>query len=234
MTSGDSRPVALVTGATRGIGAAVAAELGRTHRVLVGGRSTATVADAVRAFPDAAPFVADLSNDEATAAAAAGVGRLDVLVHCAGITAPIAPLAETSRAEWARVLEVNVVAVAELTRLLLPRLRASHGTLVLLNSVAGLTAEPGAAPYSASKHALRALADALRREEVGRIRVVSLYPGAVDTDMQRDVHRELGLAYNPEAQLTPNSIAEVIRTVVELPGSAVVESLTITPQDRSS
>ena len=80
-----NRPVALVTGAARGIGRAIAIELSSTHRILVGGRDAARAGELVAELDDAAPFVCDLADEDAVAAACAGIGRLDVLVHSAGI-----------------------------------------------------------------------------------------------------------------------------------------------------
>jgi len=116
----QNRPVALVTGATRGIGRAIAADLGRTHHVLVGGRSTDAVDALVQELPSAAPFVGDLGAGEVPALP----DRLDVLVHSAGVEQGTT-VADTPRAVWEQVFATNVFAVAELTRLALPALRAA-------------------------------------------------------------------------------------------------------------
>ena len=127
--SDATRPVALITGGTRGIGRAIVDVLAPTHHVLVGGRSEPSVADVVAALPSAAPFVCELTDPQAVAAACAPLDRLDVLVHSAGVVSQ-ARLDEADRDEWLRVLDINVVAVAELTRLLPPgsarRDRAGH------------------------------------------------------------------------------------------------------------
>ncbi|MFZ0529350.1 MAG: SDR family oxidoreductase, partial [Propionicimonas sp.] len=170
-----TRPLALVTGGSRGIGRAVAEILSPTHHILVGGRDAARVAEAVAALPSAEPFVADLTDETALAAATSGIGQLDVLVHSAGRVA-FGPVADSSTAEWRDLLDLNVVAPATLTRLLLPALRSAGGLVVFLNSGAGLSASPGFSAYAASKFALTALADALRGEERGRVRVTSVHP----------------------------------------------------------
>lgn len=233
---GEGRPIALVTGATRGIGREVALDLARTHRVIVGGRDARAVAALVEELGDARGFVADLADGAATEAAvetlrADGDGdRLDVLVHSAGAIGPIAPIAEGAREAYREVFELNVVAVADLTRLLLPALRAARGLVIAINSGSGLRAGPESSVYSASKFALLAVTDALRAEERDRgVRVTSIHPGRVATDMQRDLREREGGAYEPERYLDAASVARTVRLAVDLPPSATVESLSIRP-----
>ena len=136
------RPVALITGGTRGIGRAIAAELASDHHLLIGGRDIDAVRAACGQWPSAAPFVADLSDESATAQAAASVERLDVLVMSAGV-AGAGRIDALSRADWREILELNLVAVADLTRLLLPLLRRSAGQVIVINSGSGYTSRPG-------------------------------------------------------------------------------------------
>ncbi|WP_375387656.1 SDR family oxidoreductase [uncultured Amnibacterium sp.] len=219
------RFVALVTGASRGIGRAVAQDLGRTHHVLVGGRTAASVAAVVAALPSAEPFVADLAVDPVPPLPR----RLDVLVHSAGLDSS-GRVADTDRAEWDRVLGVNVVAVADLTRAALPALRAAQGLVVTINSGAGLVAAPGGAVYAASKFALRAFADALREEErTAGVRVSSVHPGRTDSDMQRAKVQGEGGVYDTRYYLDPADVAAVVRAVVDLPPGGTVETVSVRP-----
>ena len=223
-----SRPVALVTGASRGIGRAIALALSPTHHVLVGGRDTDAIAAVVRELESAEPFVADLTNEAAVTAAIAGIDQLDVLVHSAGAVA-YGPLIDTTTAEWRELMELNVIAPATLTRLLLPALRAAHGLVIFLNSGAGLTANRGFAVYAASKFALMALADALRADERGRVRVTSIHPGRVATDMQARLTSLEGMPYIPDAHLDPDDVARGVRLAVDLPPDASLDALRINP-----
>jgi NAD(P)-dependent dehydrogenase (short-subunit alcohol dehydrogenase family) len=219
-------PVALVTGGTRGIGRAIVDVLASTHHVLVGGRDASAVRAIVAEFPSASPFIADLGDEEGTRVAASSVDRLDVLVHCAGIMPPAdAPVREA----WRRVLEVNLVGVVHLTELLLPALRASSGLLIFVNSGSGLRAMGDTSGYSASKFALTSFADGLRESERGRVRVSSLHPGRVDTDMQRDLQARAGKSYRSADHLTRASVAAVVRAIVDAPPEAVLESVSIRP-----
>jgi NADP-dependent 3-hydroxy acid dehydrogenase YdfG len=225
-----SRPVALVTGASRGIGAAVARVLAPTHDLLLGGRDEEALAELAGTLPGARPWPVELTDPDALAAATAGLTRLDVLVHSAGI-AELGPLAEADADVWRRTLDVNVVAVAELTRLALPLLRAARGHVVLINSGAGLRANPGWGVYAASKFALRAFADALRAEE-DDLRVTSVHPGRVDTDMQRGVREQESGDYQPNLYLTPDSVARAVATAVHADDDAHVTEIVVRPRPR--
>lgn len=224
-----SRPTALVTGASRGIGSAIATALGSTHRVLVGGRDPDAVATVVAALPDAAPFLADLTDEAAVVAACDGVDRLDVLVHSAGILSYYGPLADSTTAQWRDVFEVNVIAPATLTRLLLPALREVHGLVVFINSGAGLNAGRGMSVYAASKFALTGLADSLRADEAGRVNVTTVHPGRTATDMQVELRAAEGRDYHPSDYLAAEDVARTVRLSVDLPRSASLTSLRIIP-----
>ncbi len=224
-----NRPVALVTGATRGIGRAIAFELSSTHRILVGGRDATRVGELVAELDDAAPFACDLTDEDAVAAACAGIGRLDVLVHSAGIGRSN-DIGTASRALWREVFETNVFAVADLTRLLLPALEATRGIVVAINSGAGFFSSPGGGVYAGSKFALRALTDALREEMRGKVRVCSIHPGRTDTDMQRELQAAMGNEhYDGARYVAPESVAAAVRLAVDTPDNATIEQLSIRP-----
>jgi len=229
MDEGAEVRTALITGASRGIGAAIARDLGRDHHVLVG----ATTADGAQAIvdelPDAAPFVVDLTDAAALAEAVAGIDSLDVLVHSAGI-APYLPVAESTPQQWREAFALNVFAVAELTRLLLPALRTARGTLVAINSGSGHHSGANNAIYSGTKFALRAFTDALRAEEQGRLRVTSVHPGRVDTDMQVTLQSDMGNHnYDGSRYVRPESIAAAVRLAVDATDDAVVQDISVRP-----
>ncbi|TMR89745.1 SDR family oxidoreductase [Nonomuraea basaltis] len=219
------RPTALVTGASRGIGAAVARALGPTHHVILGGRDEAALAAVAAELPDARPWPVELT--EVTGADVEGMERLDVLVHCAGISV-LGRIADQPADVWRRTMEVNVVAVAELTRLLLPALRHARGHVICVNSGSGQRANPNWASYAASKFALKAFADALRLEE-RELRVTTVYPGRTATDMQRDVRRYEGGEFEPDKYLLPESVARVVLAAVNAGPDAHLTELTLRP-----
>lgn len=221
----------LVTGGSRGIGRAIARDLGRDHHVLVGGTRAQTVDPVVAELPSAEPFICDLADEYATARAASAITRLDALVNCAavGVQGPGA-IGEAGREQWRRVLEIDVVAVADLTRLLLPLLRSSHGDIVMINSGSGFNRPgPGGGIYAAAKYALKALTHALREEERGVVRVTSIHPGRVDTDMQVALQAGSGRPYVASEHLRPESVAATVRTALEASDEAMIEELSIRP-----
>ena len=123
-------------------------------------------------------------------------------------------------------MTLNVLAPAELTRLLLPALRAAGGTVVFVNSVQGLLPRANSTIYATTKSALRALADTLRGEEP-LLRVTSIYPGFVATGMQQALRQQEGRAYEPEKYVRPETVAQVIAQVLATPPDASITDLTL-------
>ena len=205
---------ALVTGASRGIGKAIAEELSRDHDVIRWSSEDCDLSDPT-AVEDA---VAKL-----------GLERLDVLVHNAGIWDE-APLDGAERDRWRRIFEVNVFAVADLTRLLLPALREAGGQIVMINSGSGYKSGPGQAMYSGTKFALRALTMALREEERGKVRVSSVHPGRVDTEMQEQIQANNGIMlYDGSRYVRPESVSSAVRTVVDATDECTIEEISVRP-----
>ena len=223
-----SRPVTLITGAAGGIGAALARRLAPTHDLVLGGRGSAALG-ALCAELGATPLQLDLTRPETFAAALAGLERVTNVVHNAGVV-ELGAVETQAHEVWTHTLTVNTVAPAELTRLLLPSVRRERGTVVFVNSGAGLTANPGWASYAASKHALKALADALRGEEAPHgVRVSSVYPGRTATEMQRKVRTQEGAAYDPAAFIDPGTVAATIAFVLDAPRDAALTDVTVRP-----
>lgn len=219
----------LLTGAGSGIGRELARRLrDRGDELWLLVRDPAKVADE---FPDARLLVADLADGPALAGLALDLpDRLDSLVHVAGVV-ELGSVAELEPSAWTDQLTVNLVAPALLTKVALPALRAGGGTVVLVNSGAGLRANPGWGAYAASKFGLRALADALRAEERAHgVRVTSVYPGRTATPMQAKVHDQEGKAYDEADWVRPETVADAIVPVLDLPGDATVPDLTISPR----
>lgn len=226
--SPSSRPVTLITGAAGGIGAALARRLAPTHDLVLGGRGGAAL-DALCAELGATPLRLDLTRPETFALSLAGLGRVTNVVHNAGVV-ELGAVGTQPHEVWTHTLAVNTVAPAELTRLLLPSVRRERGTVVFVNSGAGLRANAGWGSYAASKHALKALADALRDEEAEYgVRVSSVYPGRTATEMQRKVRTQEGAAYDPATFIDPGTVAATIAFVLEAPRDAALTDVTVRP-----
>jgi len=228
--------VHVVSGAGSGIGAVLAARLhARGDELWLLARSDARAAELEAAHPGGRTLVADLADPAGLERALAEVDlpdRLDSLLHVAGVV-DLEPVAELDLARWQRQLDVNLTAPALLTRALLPALRAAKGTVVFVNSGAGLSANPTWSGYAASKFGLRALADALRGEEQERgVRVTTVYPGRTATPMQEKVHAQEGKEYDAAAWSDPATVAATILHVVDLPADSTIPDVTVRPTPR--
>jgi NAD(P)-dependent dehydrogenase (short-subunit alcohol dehydrogenase family) len=179
-----------------GIGNLIAERLAtRGDRLVLVVRDAARADDLAHAFPGSVTVVADLAHPDDRRRGAGcrrHPDRIDSVIHAAGIV-ELGRVGDLPVSAWESQLAVNLTAPAELTRLLLPRVRAARGQVVFVNSGAGLTAHPQWAAYAASKHGLKALADALRGEEAEHgVRVTTVYPGRTATPMQAEVHAQEG------------------------------------------
>ncbi|GAB2911165.1 SDR family oxidoreductase [Streptomyces mayteni] len=223
----------VITGAGSGIGAAVAERLTkRGDEVWLWARDAGRARELEALYPGARTLVGDLGEPDRLSWALGHQSppdRVDSLIHSAGVV-DLGSVGELSTKVWHSTLTTNLIAPAELTRLLLPQLRAAAGHVVFINSGAGLHAYPGWGAYAASKHGLRALADALRGEEAANgVRVTTVYPGRTATPMQEKVHRQEGRDYEPERWLTTADVATTVLTALDLPRGAEVTDLTVRP-----
>lgn len=224
-------PIALVTGASSGMGREIARELAGTHRVIAVGRDPERLAG-VSAATGAETWPLELTDSAAVAARVATLSRLDVLVHAAAIARGLS-VEHAEVSDWAEHFAVNVTAPAELTRLALPLLRQSSGTVVFMGSGAGTRPAPGSAVYTASKHALRGLADVLRiDEEPHRVRVATVAPGQTDTPMLRGLIPSE--AYDPARYVRPESVAAAVRFVVDAPADVHITDVAVRPRQELS
>ena len=181
------RPVAVVTGASSGIGAATVVALGRLgYRIAAGARRFERVRRVVGESGVALPL--DVTKLESIDAFVGEVkkkfGRVDVLINNAGLASGLNPIDQARDDEWIEMWEVNVLGLMRMTRACLPLIRkARHGHIVNLGSIAGFETYKGGAGYTASKHAVHAISRTLRLELNGEpIRVTEIEPGMVETE----------------------------------------------------
>jgi short-subunit dehydrogenase len=220
----------LVTGAGSGIGAAVAQALhDRGDDLVLLARSDERADELTERYPGASAIVADLAEVESVDRIEGIPDRLDSLLHVAGIV-ELATVAETRTDHLREQLDVNLVSPLLLTRACLPALRAAHGVVVFVNSGAGLQAGSLWAAYGASKFGLRALADALRAEEMGNgVRVTTMFPSRTATPMQQKVHEQEGKTYDSSRWISPETVATTLLHVIDLPADATIPEVTVRP-----
>lgn len=229
---------ALVTGASSGIGRALALALAAAGAdvALVGRRAETLekVAAAARSLgASAGTFPADLSEGRGIAALVerleCELARLDILAHAAGVFT-LGTTASAAVADLDRQYAINVRAPYALTQALLPMLRRQHGQIVFLNSTIGLRATANAGQYAATKHALRAIADSLRDEvNPDGVRVLSVFLGRTATPMQASIHASEGKPYVPDRLIQPDDVAAVVLSALSLPRTAEVTDVSIRP-----
>ena len=151
-----------------------------------------------------------------------------MLIHNAGVAYP-GRVAESSVDEWRATMAVNLIGAVALTLELLPALRGAGGHVVFINSGSGINASPGLASYSASKFALRAFADSLRSDEPS-LRVTSVNPGRIATEMQEDLIAYEGRDYNPDQVLSPQTVAQITADAVNAPPDAHIHEVIVHPR----
>jgi NAD(P)-dependent dehydrogenase (short-subunit alcohol dehydrogenase family) len=227
--------VALVSGASRGIGEAIAlrfaAEGARVALLARGRDGVERVAARVAAAGGTALPLAGDAADEATAARAVAAtleefGRLDCLVTAQG-TGTFGPIEASRAADWDAMLRANLTATYLLCRAAVPpMLRAGQGTIVAIVSLAAVRAIPGCAAYTASKAGVLGFVRALAAEVRGRgVRVAALCPGAVDTPLWDNVPSPPDRA----RMLRPAAVADAAVLIAAQPPEAFVEEIVLAP-----
>jgi NAD(P)-dependent dehydrogenase (short-subunit alcohol dehydrogenase family) len=225
--------VAIVTGASRGLGRAISLALAEEGAVVVlaarGLDKLREVAEEVSALgAKAEVVVTDLAEERAiknvVEVTGEKFGRLDILVNNAGVTHS-AKLEDTTTSDWDRVLIVNVRGPFMLCREALPLLKQSNSAHIInMSSVVGIKGYPLQSAYTASKHALRGMTKSLAEELRGNtVRVHSICPGGIDTDMIGSVRPDI----RKEDLMRPEEIAELVVYLVTHKGNAVIDELHI-------
>ncbi|MCX4857999.1 SDR family NAD(P)-dependent oxidoreductase [Streptomyces canus] len=239
--------IAIVTGASSGIGAATARQLAAAgYRVVL----TARRKDRIEALAEeinaaghqATAYQLDVTDRAAVDEFASAFKTVGVLVNNAGGALGADPVATGDPADWRSMYETNVIGTLNLTQALLPKLDASgDGTVVVVSSTAGHGTYEGGAGYVAAKHGAHVLAETLRLEIVGRpIRVIEIAPGMVRTDefaLTRFAGDETKAAkvYEGVAEpLTADDVADTITWAVTRPSHVNVDLLVLRPRAQAS
>lgn len=232
--------VAVVTGASSGIGEATARTLAAQgfHVVVVARR-----ADRLRRLADqidGTAVVADVTDDAAIQELASQLTRVDVLVNNAGGAKGLAPVADADLDDWRWMWETNVMGTLRVTKALLPKLvESGDGLIVTVTSIAALEVYDGGAGYTAAKHAQGALHRTLRGELLGQpVRLTEIAPGAVETEFSLvrfggDAQRAEKV-YSGITPLSADDVAEVIGFVASRPAHVNLDRIMIRPRDQAS
>jgi NADP-dependent 3-hydroxy acid dehydrogenase YdfG len=233
--------ISVVTGATSGIGRAIARALGGLGGTLgLVGRDEQRLTKVKEELRGQAARVegyqADLAIDDdilrLTTAVRKDFGALDVLVHSAGIFR-MGSIAEAPLADLDLLYRTNVRAPYWLTQAMLPLIVARSGQIVFINSSVGLTARAGVGAYAASKHALKAIADTLRAEvNASGVRVITVYPGRTATPQQERIHEQEGKPYQSGRLLQSEDVATAVLNALAMPRTAEVTDISIRPMQK--
>ncbi|WP_250280824.1 MULTISPECIES: SDR family NAD(P)-dependent oxidoreductase [unclassified Frankia] len=241
------RGLAVVTGASSGIGAASARALADAgFDVLLGARRADRLAAvAADIGPAARSRPLDVTDAASVQAFAAGVASCEVVVCNAGGALGLAPVAAADEAEaeeerWRWMWEANVAGVARTVRAFLPALVASgDGRIVVVTSVAGHQVYPGGGGYTAAKHAAAAVVQTLRLELLGQpVRIIEIAPGMVDTEFSLvrfdgDAGRAAAV-YTGTVPLTADDVADAVTWAVTRPPHVTIARLDLFPRDQAS
>src|ERR1700712_48116 len=243
MTSPAGQPerVAVVTGASSGIGAATARLLAAAgFSVVLGARRLDRIrAVAAECGPAARAVELDVTDTDSVEPFASGLDRCDVLVNNAGGAQGLTPVAEADEEQWRWMYDANVLGVMRVTRALLPALKAAEaGHIINLGSVAGVETYEGGGGYTAVKHALRAVTDTLRLELLGAgIRVTEVAPGLVETEVslvRLGSQEKADAVYTGMTPLTAEDVADVIGFVATRPAHVNLAYVRLTPTDQAT
>jgi NADP-dependent 3-hydroxy acid dehydrogenase YdfG len=232
--------VVLITGASSGIGAGIARELGKAGAKLVlGARRTdrlQALAEEIRSQGGEALTrrldVTERTDVSAFAETAReAFGRVDVIVNNAGVM-PLSLMSSLQVDEWDRMVDVNIKGVLYGIAAVLPEMRArGSGHIINIASIGALTVSPTAAVYCATKFAVRAISDGLRQEN-DRIRVTCIHPGVVESELADTITdptaAELMRTYRAIA-LKPDAIARAVRYAIEQPEDVDVSEIVVRP-----
>jgi len=232
--------VAVISGASSGIGEATARTLATQGFQVVAVARRADRINALAAEIDGIPVVADVTSDQDVAALVRGLDRVDVLVNNAGGARGLASVAEADLEHWRWMWETNVLGTLRLTRALLPKLiESGDGLIITVTSTAALEIYDGGAGYTAAKHAQGALHRTLRGELLGKpVRLTEIAPGAVETEFSLvrfdGDQQRADSVYSGMTPLVAADIAEVIGFVAARPAHVNLDQIIIRPRDQAS
>jgi NADP-dependent 3-hydroxy acid dehydrogenase YdfG len=236
----SERRVALVTGASSGIGAATVRALAAAGFDVVGAARRLERVEEIAGEVGGRALRLDVTDPDSVAEAAEALPDLSVLVNNAGGALGLEPVAEADESHWCEMYETNVMGVMRMTKALLPKLeRSGDGHVVVVGSVAGVEIYPGGGGYTAAKHAANAVVRTLRLELLGKpVRVSEVAPGMVKTEFSvvrfEGDQEKADAVYEGTTPLTGEDVADAIAYVVTRPAHVDVDYVSIKPTDQAT
>jgi 3-hydroxy acid dehydrogenase / malonic semialdehyde reductase len=235
MTS-DTRPLAIVTGASSGIGAATVRRLRESGVRVAGGARRVERIEADLALE--VDVTDEASSTAFVDAAVAELGGIDILFNNAGLALGRAPFTESTEEDEARVVHTNVDGVMRMTRLVLPHVR-DEGHILFMGSIAGRQAYPGGASYIAAKFAVRGFSYALREDLLGRpIRITTVDAGLVETEFSlvrfKGDQEKADAVYEGLTPVTPDEVADCVMFALTRPLHVNLDEIVIKAIAQSS
>lgn len=231
----------LVTGASSGIGRAVALQLAREgFMVIATARREERLQELQKIEPEIEICVCDLTRDLGPLKKILEKEPVDILINNAGLALGTQSLEDIAEADWKQMFETNVFALIALTQQVLPAMKKKgRGDIVNIGSVAGYQTYPGGSIYNATKFAVRALTEALRKDVLGYgIRVIGIHPGMVETEFSEVRYKgdqeKAAKVYENFRALKSEDIAESVVWSLHLPRHVNIESLLIMPTDQAA
>ena len=236
-----SKRLAVITGASSGIGAATARTLHRSgYQVALLARRADRITQLAQELGEGAIAIrADVTNRESLVAAADLVktksGGVNVLVNNAGVML-LGPFSPRQREDYRRMIEVNLLGAITTTEVFLPQLTEGPGDIINISSVAGRTARSGNGVYAATKWGMNGWSESLRQELLPTVRVTLIEPGVVDTELPTHIThsetKEVVQSLYGKATVTPEDVAEVIVFVLTRPRHLAINEVLLRPTDK--
>jgi NADP-dependent 3-hydroxy acid dehydrogenase YdfG len=235
--------VVAVTGASSGIGEAIAREL--THsdcQVMLAARREEKLKTLAQELGDSVAYhstdVTDIKQMQAMAKATLDrFGKIDVLINNAGIM-PVSPLIDLKIDDWNKAIDINIRGVLHGIAAVLPHmLDRGSGHIINIGSVASLHAIPNFAVYCGTKFAVRAISESLRKETLGKVRVTIIYPGAVESELveasnDEQTSKQIISNFSDVSFISPSAISRAVRYAIEQPDEVAVNEIVVRPSNQ--
>lgn len=232
--------VVIVTGASSGIGEAIARELRSSGcKVMLAARREERLKSLAQELGDGVAYhvtdVTDVQQMQAMAKAALErFGKVDVLINNAGVM-PVSPLIDLKVDDWNKAIDINIRGVLHGIAAVLPHmLDSGSGHIINIGSIASLQAMPNFAVYCGTKFAVKAISESLRKETLGKVRVTIIYPGAVESELAEVSNDEKTSSQISESfsHIPASAISRAVLYAIEQPDEVAVNEIVVRPSDQ--